>query len=97
MHRKAIHRGGILSAGFDEASRTLEVEFDTHRVIRYEGVDRETARRFLNSDRPLSHLRDEIEDEYPSHEIDPVAAKKEAPRKKGSSNLDALNSLFGGK
>ncbi len=95
MRRLSIHRGGILSAGYDEKTRALEVEFDTHRVLRYEGVDSEVARRFLNSDRPLSHLRDEIEEEYPVREIDPAQAKKSAPEKKKSSNLDALNSLFG--
>ena len=94
MRRLSIHRGGILSAGYDEKTRALEIEFDTHRVLRYEGVDGEVAHRFINSDRPLSHWRDEIEEEYPVREIDSSQAEKNAPEKKKSSNLDALNSLF---
>ena len=30
MKRRPIHRGGILSAGYDARARHLDVEFDTH-------------------------------------------------------------------
>ena len=32
MKRRPIHRGGILSAGYDARARHLDVEFDTHRL-----------------------------------------------------------------
>ena len=69
MHRKPIHRGGILSAGYDRIGRVLEIEFDTHRILRYEGVGQAVADRFLESDSPLSHYKDEIEEEYPCREV----------------------------
>lgn len=70
MHRKPIHRGGILSAGYDRIGRVLEIEFDTHRILRYEGVGQAVADRFLESDSPLSHYKDEIEEEYPCRKSD---------------------------
>ena len=96
MQRRAIHRGGILSAGYDPDRRHLDIEFDTHRVMRYEGVGREIAERFLTSSSPISHFRDEIEGEYPCSEIGLSEAKKgNAPtKKKGVS--DELKALFGG-
>ena len=36
MRRKPIHRGGIVSAGYDPVTRALDIEFDTKRVLRYE-------------------------------------------------------------
>ena len=34
MKRRPIHRGGILSAGYSPRDRYLDVEFDTHRLVR---------------------------------------------------------------
>ena len=49
MKRRPIHRGGILSAGYDARARHLDVEFDTHRLVRVENIGPEAADRFLNS------------------------------------------------
>lgn len=49
MKRRLIHRGGILSAGYDARARHLDVEFDTHRLVRVENIGPEAADRFLNS------------------------------------------------
>ena len=54
MRRKPIHRGGIVSAGYDPVTRTLDIEFDTKRVLRYEGIGSEVAERFLCSAEILS-------------------------------------------
>ena len=43
MLRRPIRRGGIVSAGYDPDRRWLDIEFDTHRVMRYEDVGPETA------------------------------------------------------
>ncbi len=94
MRRKPIHRGGILSAGYDSDRRFLDVEFDTHRIVRYEGVGRAIAERFLCSAQPLSHLRDEIEDEYPSSEISSTQTKQEEQKAKKARTSDALEALF---
>lgn len=68
MRRKPIHRGGIVSAGYDPVTRTLDIEFDTKRVLRYEGIGSEVAERFLCSAEPLSYYRDVIEEEYSATE-----------------------------
>jgi hypothetical protein len=62
MKRRPIHRGGILSAGYDARARHLDVEFDTHRLVRVENIGPEAADRFLNSGSPGSYWRDVIED-----------------------------------
>ena len=94
MRRKPIHRGGIVSAGYDPVTRTLDIEFDTKRVLRYEGVGSEVAERFLCSAVPLSYYRDVIEEEYSATELSAKAlAETKKPAKKGIP--DELRKLFG--
>lgn len=94
MQRKPIHRGGIVSAGYDPVTRTLDIEFDTKRVLRYEGIGSEVAERFLCSAEPLSYYRDVIEEEYSATELSAKAlAETKKPVKKGIP--DELRKLFG--
>lgn len=94
MQRKPIHRGGIVSAGYDPVTRTLDIEFDTKRVLRYEGIGSEVAERFLCSAEPLSYYRDVIEEEYSATELSAKAlADTKKPAKKGIP--DELRKLFG--
>lgn len=65
MERQPIRRGGIRAAGYDRATRELEVEFDSGAVIRHKNVGEEIARRFLASSAPASYYQDNIEEEYP--------------------------------
>ena len=62
MKKIVIHRGGILSAGYDASRRWLEVEFETHRIMRVEGIGFEMANRFLHSDMPAHYWEEEIEE-----------------------------------
>ena len=94
MRRKPIHSGGIVSAGYDTVTRTLDIEFDTKRVLRYEGIGSEVAERFLCSAEPLSYYRDVIEEEYSATELSAKAlAETKKPAKKGIP--DELRKLFG--
>ncbi len=94
MRRKPIHRGGIVSAGYDPVTRTLDIEFDTKRVLRYEGIGSEVAERVLCSAEPLSYYRDVIEEEYSATELSAKAlAQTKKPAKKGIP--DELRKLFG--
>ena len=103
MRRKPIHRGGIVSAGYDPVTRTLDIEFDTKRVLRYEGIGSEVAERFLCSAEPLSYYRDVIEEvgsfryfliEFSATELSAKAlAETKKPAKKGIP--DELRKLFG--
>ena len=66
IERKPVRRGGIKSAGYDSASRVLEIEFDNGSILQYTGVGAEIARRLLSSGSPASYYRDNIEEEFPS-------------------------------
>jgi hypothetical protein len=69
IERKPIRRGGIRTAGYDAASRILEIEFDSGSVLQYTGVGAEIARRLLTSAAPASYYRDNIEEEFPSRRV----------------------------
>ncbi len=93
MKRKSIHRGGILSAGYDASRRWLEVEFDTHRLMRVEGIGYEMAERFLHSEMPAHYWEEEIVDNFKVKEIsDKESALK---NEKSSTSAEALKKLFG--
>jgi hypothetical protein len=64
IERKPIRRGGIKSAGYDRASRILEIEFDNGSIIQHSAVGEEIARRFLASSSPASVYKDTIQEEY---------------------------------
>ena len=69
MEWKTIRRGGIRSAAYDRRSRTLEVEFDTRRILRFRGVGEEIAEGFLASSSPMSYYRDRIEEDFEGEEV----------------------------
>ncbi len=93
MKRRSIHRGGILTAGYDPVRRYLDVEFDTHRVLRCEGIGLEAVERFLDSSSPFGYWKDEIEENYAIREISAKEQSGEPPEAKKS--LDDLKRLFG--
>ncbi|MFN3565554.1 MAG: KTSC domain-containing protein [Burkholderiaceae bacterium] len=64
IERKPIRRGGIKSAGYDRASRILEIEFDNGSIVQHSAVGEEIARRFLASASPASVYKDTIQDEF---------------------------------
>ena len=92
MKRRPIHHGVILSAGYDARARHLDVEFDTHRLVRVENIAPEAADRFLNSGSPGSYWRDVIEEGYTIREISKAEGDAPAAGKKG---MDDLKRLFG--
>lgn len=79
MKRRPIHRGGILSAGYDARARHLDVEFDTHRLVRVENIGPEAADRFLNSGSPGSYWRDVIEEGYTIRAWIPMRSRPHSP------------------
>ncbi|MCA3212669.1 MAG: KTSC domain-containing protein [Burkholderiales bacterium] len=64
IERKPIRRGGIKSAGYDRASRILEIEFDNGSIIQHTAVGEEIARRLIGSSSPASVYKDTIQEEY---------------------------------
>ena len=97
MQRIPIHRGGIVSAGYDADTRSLDIEFDTHRVVRYSDVGSEIAERFLTSAAPVSYFHDEIDEQYTATELGVRSLKdvKTPASHKKSEGLDAVKRLFG--
>ncbi|MCX8003859.1 MAG: KTSC domain-containing protein [Burkholderiaceae bacterium] len=69
IERKPIRRGGIRSAGYDRASRILEIEFDDGSIVQHTAVGEEIARRFLTASSPASVYRDTIQDEYTQRRV----------------------------
>jgi YD repeat-containing protein len=66
MDRKRVNSSRIRGVGYDEASRTLEVEFSDGRVVSYSDVSREVHRQFMASPSPTSFFEDKIDENYPS-------------------------------
>lgn len=64
IERKPIRRGGIKSAGYDRASRVLEIEFDSGSIIQHTAVGEEIARRFISASSPASVYKDTIQEEF---------------------------------
>lgn len=64
IERKRIGRGGIRSAGYDRASRILEIEFENGSIVQHSAVGEEIARRFLTSASPASVYKDTIQEEF---------------------------------
>jgi hypothetical protein len=64
IERKPIRRGGIRSAGYDRASRILEIEFDNGSILQHSAVGEEIARRFIASPSPASVYKDTIQEEF---------------------------------
>ena len=95
MEWKTIRRGGIRSAAYDRRSRTLEVEFDTRRVLRFRGVGEEIAEGFLASSSPMSYYRDRIEEDFEGEEVSseaPAAPTSDAKKRAE----EEWKRLFGG-
>lgn len=84
MQRKAIRAGRLKSAGHDERTGELEIEFNDGAVRVFKGVPVEVWRRLLASPNPASYFDDRIADEYPSR---PGSAD---PPKDARSRLDTL-------
>jgi len=69
MERKRVNASNIRSAGYDERTRTLEVEFSNGGIYQYSGVSDEVRRRFMNAPSPGSYFHDNIEENYSSKRL----------------------------
>jgi hypothetical protein len=62
-----LRQGQLRAAGYDRARRVLRIEFTDGRLMDYQSVGDEIARRFLGSANAVSFFRDNIEEEYTGH------------------------------
>ena len=69
MERKRLNAGNIRSAGYDERTRVLEIEFSHGGIVQYSSVSAEVYRRLVNAPTPGSYFRDEIEENFSSRRV----------------------------
>jgi len=69
MQRKRVNSSKIRSVGYDEATRTLEVEMSNGQVFQYSGVYPEVYRRFMAAPNPTSFFADKIAEEYTAKRV----------------------------
>lgn len=69
MERKRINSSRIRSAGYDEKTRTLEIEFSDGRVSAYDGVSSEIWRGLMSAPSPVAYFEDRIAEDYSARRI----------------------------
>jgi KTSC domain len=86
MDRKPLRSGKLRAAGYDESSRTMEIEFVNGDVFEYKPVSRELFRQLMASPSPSSFFEDKIDEQF--------NGKRLAKSSKSDAG-DAFDSLFG--
>jgi hypothetical protein len=69
MERKRVNSSSIRSVGYDERSRTLEIEFSDGRIIQYSGVPAEVHRRLVSAPSIVSYFRDNVEEAFTAKRV----------------------------
>ena len=69
MQRKRVNSSKVRSVGYDEASKTLEVEMSNGQVYQYVGVYPEVYRRFMAAPNPTAFFDDKIDEEYTGRRV----------------------------
>ena len=69
MDRKPVNSEKIKSVGYDESTRTLEVEFRDGSVKQYANVTREIQRKLMSASSIGSFFSDNIEEEFTAKRI----------------------------
>jgi hypothetical protein len=69
MERKRVNSSKLRSVGYDEKTRTLEVEMSNGQVFQYAGVYPEVYRRFMAAPNPTTFFDDKIAEEYAAKRV----------------------------
>jgi KTSC domain len=85
MERKPLRSGKLRAAGYDESSRTMEIEFVNGDVFEYKGVSRELFRQLMASPSPSSFFEDKIDEQFSGRRL---------AKQSGSGADDAFDALF---
>jgi hypothetical protein len=64
MQRKRVNSSKLRSVGYDESTRTLEIEMSNGEVFQYGGVYPEVYRRLMAAPNPSAFFDDKIAEEY---------------------------------
>jgi hypothetical protein len=69
LNRKRVNSSKLRAVGYDEATKTLEVEMSNGQVFQYSGVYPEVYRRFMAAPNPTTFFDDKIAEEYTAKRI----------------------------
>jgi hypothetical protein len=69
MERKRVNSSKLKSVGYDEKSRTLEIEMSNGQVFQYTGVYPEVFRRLMAAPNPTAFYDDKIAEEYSAKRV----------------------------
>jgi hypothetical protein len=69
MQRKRVNSSRIRSVGYDEKSRTLEIEMSSGQVFQYSGVYPEVHRQLMAAPNPTAFYDDKIAEEYTAKRV----------------------------
>jgi KTSC domain-containing protein len=69
MDRKRVNSSKLRSVGYDEKTRTLEIEMSSGQVFQYNGVFPEVYRRLMAAPNPTAFYDDKIADEYTARKV----------------------------
>lgn len=86
--RKALKSSKLRAAGYDERSRTMEIEFVNGDIYQYTSVSPELYRQLMASPSPNSFFEDKIEEAF--------SGKRTGKAGKSTAD-DAFDALFGAK
>ena len=86
--RKPLKSSKLRAAGYDEASRVMEIEFVNGDVYQYKSVSPELYRQLMASPSPNSFFEDKIEEAF---------SGKRIGKSTKSNTDDAFDALFGSK
>lgn len=86
MQMLPLVSGKLRAAGYDRATRVLQVQFDNGELWQYAGVGEDVWRRLSSASSPWSFFRDNIEEEF---------AGRRVGRAVGGGGKNPLDDLFG--
>jgi hypothetical protein len=69
MDRKRVNSSKLKSVGYDEKSRTLEIEMSNGQIFQYTGVYPEVFRRLMAAPNPTAFYDDKIAEEYSAKRV----------------------------
>jgi KTSC domain-containing protein len=69
MQRKRVNSSKVRSVGYDEKTRTLEVEMSNGELFQYSGVYPEVYRQFMAAPNPTAFFDDKIAEEYSARRV----------------------------
>jgi hypothetical protein len=69
VERKRVNSSKLKSVGYDEKSRTLEIEMSNGQIFQYTGVYPEVFRRLMAAPNPTAFYDDKIAEEYSAKRV----------------------------